>query len=162
MGGRIKNLRFSPHDTYIKHYTIYQGQFAPGSECSWKCIARQLLLYRGPSRLFADPFRVRLTEYGAGGGVNTGNRMKQNTHTAKRSVSALIKIVLGQGQKCIQSSRYTNIAEGGVGALCTRGNLIDCHLWYFNDYTLLLWLLFFNTTNSRTAETLIYSISMRD
>jgi len=68
--------------------------------------------YRGPSRLFAYPFRVRLTGHGVGGGVSTGNRMKRNTHTAKRSVCALIKIVLGQGQKCIQSSRYIQIYSG--------------------------------------------------
>jgi len=85
--------------------------------------------YRGPSRLFADPFRVRLTGHGVGGGVNTGNRMKRNTHTAKRSVSALIKIVLGQGQKCIQSSRYIiTRRKGEEGALCIRGNINYCHL----------------------------------
>jgi len=135
MGGRIKNLRFSPHVTcIIPSIKVNLHQEVNAVENA----LRGNYYYRGPSRLFADPFRVRLTGYGVGGGVSTGNRMKRNTHTAKRSVCALIKIVLGQGQKCIQSSRYTNIAEGGGGALCIRGNTDDCHLCYFNDYTLLL------------------------
>lgn len=149
MGGRIKNLRFSPHVTcYHTYYTLPSIKVNLHQEVNAvENALRSNYYYRGPSRLFVDPFRVRLTGYGVGGGVSTGNRMKRNTHTAKRSVCALIKIVLGQGQKCIQSSRFTNMVGGGGGvnsALEEILTIVICVIltitrYYYVDYYFLIW-----------------------
>lgn len=59
--------------------------------------------YRGPSRLSADPFRIRYI-YMPCVGRGRVHRKSYETEYARCALYMLIKIVLGQGRKCIQYS----------------------------------------------------------